>query len=69
MPASRTTMPEAKKAAALYLAGKSQPAVAAELGKSRKAVRTALRHLGVQARNGADAQRVRYITEESSCKN
>ena len=60
MPAIKTTMPEARKAAHLYAQGLSQPQVAATLGRSRKSIRTALRHLGVEPRDASAAQRVRY---------
>jgi biotin operon repressor len=57
MPASVMTMPEATKALQLYEAGYSQPQIAAEIGRSRKAVRTAFRQLGVQPRSSTDGYR------------
>lgn len=60
MPASVMTMPEATKAVQMYQSGASQPEIAEALRRSRKAVRTALRQLGVPARSASDAQRVRY---------
>jgi hypothetical protein len=58
------TMPEATKAAQMYRQGLSHPQVARELGRSRKAIRTALRLLGVPARNASEAQRVRYMEQK-----
>lgn len=59
MPASVMTMPEATKAVQMYQAGHGQPEIAAALQRSRKAIRTAFRQLGVQTRDRAEAQRVR----------
>lgn len=60
MPASVITMPEARQAAALYRAGLSQPEVASRMGKSRSAIRTALRLLEVRPRNSSEAMKIRY---------
>jgi DNA-binding NarL/FixJ family response regulator len=56
MPASVMTMPEATKAVQLHALGYSQPQIAQELGRSRKAVRTAFRQLGVKQRTNAESQ-------------
>lgn len=58
MPASVMTMPEAARAVQMYREGYSQPQIATALGRSRKAVRTALRQLGVQTRTSADGYRI-----------
>lgn len=63
MPASVMTMPEARKAIDLYQQGLSQPAVAQAIKRSRKAVRTAFRQLGVQMRDASQAQLIRYRKE------
>jgi DNA-binding NarL/FixJ family response regulator len=60
MPASVMTMPEAKKAVQMYAEGYSQPQIAAHLNRSRKAVRTALRQLGVKPRTLAEAWRNQF---------
>jgi hypothetical protein len=57
MPASKTTMPEALTIAKLYEQGYGTKRIAAATAKSRKAVRTALRHLGVQMRDLKEARR------------
>lgn len=59
MPASVMTMPEAKRAAQMYAEGYSQPQVAKTLCRSRKAVRTALRQLGIPMRSSAEGLRAR----------
>lgn len=58
MPASVMTMPEAKKAAQMYEEGYSQPQIAQEIGRTRKAVRTAFRQLGIQPRSSAEGYRL-----------
>lgn len=60
MPASTMTMPEARRAAQLYESGLSQPEVAKRLQRSRKAVRTALRRLGVELRRHTPSGRGHY---------
>lgn len=50
MPASVMKMPEARKAVQMYQEGFSQPQIAQAVGRSRKAVRTALAQLGVKPR-------------------
>jgi IS30 family transposase len=57
MPASTLLMPEAKKAVAMHEQGYSQPQIAQALGRSRKAIRTGLRHMGVASRSPADGYR------------
>lgn len=57
MPASVMTMPEASRALDLYGKGYSQPQIAKEIGRSRKAVRTAFRQLGVSPRSRGDGYR------------
>lgn len=57
MPASVMTMPEASKALQMHEAGHSQPQIAAALGRSRSAVRTALRQLGVAPRTPTEGYR------------
>jgi len=59
MPASVMTMPEAKRAVEMHAEGFSQPQIAAALNRSRKAVRTAFRQLGVQQRSRAEGLRER----------
>jgi hypothetical protein len=60
MPASVMTMPEAVKAKTMYEQGHGQPEIARALNRSRKAVRTAFRQLGIEVRSRAEAQRARY---------
>jgi IS30 family transposase len=50
MPASTVTMPEARHVAKLYGMGYSQTQIARSLGRSRSAIRTALRLLGIPTR-------------------
>lgn len=54
MPASVLLMPEAVKAVQLYEQGYGTPSIAQALGRSRKAVRTGLRHMGVPARTSTE---------------
>lgn len=57
MPASVLLMPEAVKAVQLYEQGYGMPEIADTLGRSRKAIRTGLRHMGVPTRTNAEARR------------
>jgi hypothetical protein len=57
MPASTLLMPEAKRAVQMHEQGYSQPQIAQALGRSRKAIRTGLRHMGVTPRTSADGYR------------
>jgi hypothetical protein len=57
MPAAVLLMPEATKAVQMYAAGHSTPQIAAALGRSRKAIRTGLRQMGVAPRSAADGYR------------
>ena len=57
MPASVLTMPEATRAAQMHQAGHSELQIAAALGRSRKAVRTGLRQIGVQPRTKGEGYR------------
>lgn len=59
MPTTVLTMPKARLAARLYEQGYSQPQIASVLGRSRNAVRTALRHMNVQCRDPAEGVRAR----------
>lgn len=56
MPASVLLMPEAVKAAQMYRSGYGTPEIAQALGRSRKAIRTGLRHMGVPTRAASDAR-------------
>lgn len=58
MPASVLLITEAKKAVQMHAQGYSQKQIARALGRSRKAVRTGLRHMGVQQRSSADGYRL-----------
>jgi DNA-binding NarL/FixJ family response regulator len=66
MPASVLTMPEATKAVRLYAKGDGTPAIAAALGRSRKAVRTALRQLGVRPRSLSEATRAKHARKSAA---
>jgi hypothetical protein len=57
MPASVLLMPEATKAVQMYAAGHSTPQIAQALGRSRKAIRTGLRQMGVAPRSPANGYR------------
>lgn len=57
MPASVLLMPEAVKAVQMYRSGYGTPEIAQALGRSRKAIRTGLRHMGVPTRTNAEARR------------
>ncbi len=57
MPASVMTMPEATRARQMHERGMSQPQIAQALGRSRKAVRTAFKQLGIEQRSPADGYR------------
>lgn len=56
MPASVLLMPEAVQAVQMYQQGYGTPEIARTLGRSRKAIRTGLRHMGVQTRTNAEAR-------------
>jgi IS30 family transposase len=58
MPASVLLAPEGKRLAELYAQGYSVPQIAETLGRSRKAIRTGMRHLGMQPRTSAEGLRV-----------
>ncbi len=57
MPASQMTMPEATRAAQMHREGYSQKQIAQALDRSRKAIRSALRQLGVQQRSRGEGYR------------
>jgi hypothetical protein len=57
MPFPQMSKAEDERAAELYSLGFSQPEVAGALRRSRKAVRQALRRMGVQARSPHAGQR------------
>ena len=51
------TMPQAKRAVQMHRDGFSQPQIAAALNLSRSAVRTGLKHMGIQPRTQAEGYR------------
>lgn len=66
MGATTVTMPQAKKAAELYAAGMSQRAIAEAIGLTRRGVRTALHHMGIECRRnwsafGREGAQVRWV--------
>ena len=64
MPASVLLMPEAVKAVQLYEQGYGTPEIAQALGRSRKAIRTGLRHMGISTRTNADARKAWLATRD-----
>jgi hypothetical protein len=65
MSASTVTMPEATVIRQMYESGHGTPAIAVTVGRSRKAVRTALRQLGVELRSRSQAQYARQAARRS----
>lgn len=57
MPASVLLITEAKRAVQMYEQGYSQKQIARALGRSRKAVRTGLRHMSVTQRSSDEGYR------------
>jgi biotin operon repressor len=58
MPASVLLITEAHKAVQMHEQGYSQPQIAQAIGRSRKAIRTGLRQMGVAPRSPAEGYRL-----------